>query len=158
MPLVTGEWTETASTIADIVVALFTVAATVGVFFLFDQVRLQRKQLHRDLENLYVERYWTVLDRLEATKSGSRERGRAVVAYLGLCEDQCDMRQQDRITDETWANWGPSIHSQLLIEEFASVMRKQPEDRLAHLRQMMVLGVAYDPTETPLRLRTKNGL
>lgn len=151
-------WTETASAFADIVIAVFTIAATVGVYFVFAQVRLQRKQLHRDLENLYVERYWTVLDRLEATKPRSRGRRRAVVAYLGLCEDQCDMRQQDRVTDETWAIWGPSIHSQLGVEEYAGLLRKQPDDRLLHLRQMMVTGVAYDPTETPLRLRTKNGL
>ncbi|KAM9866718.1 hypothetical protein ACIFOC_00483 [Leucobacter aridicollis] len=151
-------WPEIASAIADVVVALFTVIATFGVFFVIRQLRLQHKQLHRDLENLYVERYWSIRDRLDAAEPGTKERERAAVAYLSLSEDQCDMRMQDRVTDETWVIWAPSIYGALHEEEYADILERQPTGRFLHLREMKTTGAKYDPSNLTQKQRQKIGL
>lgn len=114
MTVIAAEWTDVARAISDIVVAIFTLAATTGIYLVYTQVRLQRKQLHREFENLYVEIYWTIMDRLEGSRCRSRSRASAIAAYLMLAEDQCDMRQQNRVTDETWSIWGPAIYCHLM--------------------------------------------
>lgn len=153
-----ASWAETWGTVADIVAAILTAVTLVGVYLVLDQIKLQRKQMHRDLENLYVERYWTILDRLECAAPGSPEHRQAVRAYLSLCEDQCDMRQQDRVTDETWVVWGPSMHNVLGDSEYAETLSQAPESSYLHLRRMKSAGSGYDPTETPLKRRAKSGL
>ncbi len=156
--LVDAAWTETWGTISDLLVAGFTVAATTGVYLVLRQVRLQQRQLHRDLENLYVERYWGILDRLEESEIGTPQRARAIRAYLALSEDQCDMRALGRVTDETWAVWGSSIHQQISDPEFSDALDRAPDVQFRQLREMQRRGAEYDPSDLSRRQREKLGL
>lgn len=151
-------WTDVWGTVSDIVAAVFTLAATAGVFLVLWQIQLQRKQLHRDLENMYIERYWVILDRLEESEAGTPANDRAVKAYLSLCEDQCDMRAQDRVTDETWKIWGPSIFQQIHEPVFAASLTEQPDDLFLQIRTMLNYGEDYDPSELTPKQRRKLGL
>ena len=104
------------SDVADLGSVLTAAAAIFAVF----QLVGARTQRHRDFENLYVQRYWQLLDRMpdrlylnhEIPAPDPDER-RIVVAYLRLCEDEVDLRKQGFITDRTWAIWSEGILAQL---------------------------------------------
>lgn len=113
-------------TVPDIVVAVFTLTATASVFRVLWQIQLQRKQLHRDRENTYIDRYWVIFDQLEASEEDTHAHGRAVTAYLSRGEVQCDMRARDRVTEEPWKIWGPSIFQQVQEPAFAASLAEQP--------------------------------
>lgn len=157
-PLAAVEWTDVASAWSDMIMVVLTLATLAGVVYVAAQVALQRKQLHRDLENLYVERYWAIMDRLESTQPDSPERQRAVLSYLGLSEDQCDLRALGRVTGETWGIWGRSIHGALEEAEYAQALACSPSNRFAHLRELIVDGAEYDPIDLTLRQQKWRGL
>src|SRR4051812_13156318 len=91
-------------------------AAAVGVFALLAllgvrrQIALQRRQLKLDLENVYVGRYWQVMDDLAGATR--RTRSRHIWRYIQLSEDQCDLRARGRITGSTWRYWRNGILEQ----------------------------------------------
>jgi hypothetical protein len=80
-----------------------------GIAFVFAalQIREARKQLHRELENLYVQRYWKILDQMPTWGHDLRQRRVKVglLRYMQLCEDEIDLRSHGRITDDTWRIW-----------------------------------------------------
>jgi hypothetical protein len=86
------------------------------------QLYLLRKQRRRDFEDLFVQRYWGIMDRLtieaiECKPPKDRkvlpEDRRAVVSYLRLCEDELDLRAQNWVSADTWRIWHAGIASQL---------------------------------------------
>lgn len=157
-PFKSLEWTDIASAWSDMIMALLTTFTLLGVVYVAWQVNLQRTQLHRDLENLYLERYWTIRDRLDASVPQSEERERAVLAYLRLSEDQCDQRANERVTDPTWKIWEESIHSALSEVEYSEVLDSQPQVELLHLREMRVTTGPYDPSGLTRRQKAQRGL
>lgn len=74
----------------------------------------EKQQRHREFENLYVQRYWSLLDsmsdafRLTSQVTESHDL-RVADDYLRLCEDQIDIRRMGLVTHKTWSFWGPSI-------------------------------------------------
>lgn len=95
------------------------VTAGAVVFAVF-QLVAARTQRHRDFENLYVQRYWQILDRMpdrlyfgHEILSPNTDELRLAVAYLRLCEDEIDLRKEGFITDRTWAIWADGISAQL---------------------------------------------
>lgn len=86
------------------------VTATAAIYAVFQLVAV-RTQRHRDFENLYVQRYWELLDRMPDSlylnheiSAPSPDERRLAVAYLRLCEDEDedDLRKQGFRTDRTW--------------------------------------------------------
>lgn len=157
-PLAATAWTDIASAWSDMIMTGLTLLTLGGVVYVAIQIRLQRKQMHRDLENLYIERYWTIKDRLDAATPGSDDYMRAAAAYLSLSEDQCDMRELERITDETWKIWGPSIYGATQDPKFAAIINKQPESSFLQLRAMQQGGPEHDPINLTATERRKEGL
>ena len=95
------------------------VTATAAIFAVFQLVAV-RTQRHRDFENLYVQRYWQLLDRMpdrlylnHEISAPNPDELRLAVAYLRLCEDEVDLRKQGFITDRTWTIWSEGILAQL---------------------------------------------
>jgi hypothetical protein len=111
---------------------LTAVTSLVAVTGAMVQLRQLRKQRMRDFEDLFVQRYWNIMDRLSlaaiecdvpedrAVAAGDRL---AVVAYLRLCEDELDLRGEGWISGDTWQIWHAGMVSQLRRWPFADVWK-----------------------------------
>ena len=75
------------------------------------QLRELSKQRRRDFENLFVQRYWKIMDdlSLEAIECTTPDGGvvsssdkKAVIAFLTLSQDELDLRAQRWISADTW--------------------------------------------------------
>lgn len=106
-----------------------------------------RTQRHREFENLYVQRYWTILDDmsdafyLHASQAAQETESdkRLIVAYLRLCEDEIDIRRQGFVTDRTWAIWADGICTQLEEEPYKRAFKEIQSD-LPSLSRFLVTG------------------
>ncbi|MEW1981222.1 hypothetical protein AB0333_09880 [Citricoccus sp. NPDC079358] len=155
-------WTDVLSTWASVVSAVVAIVAVVGVFMVRRQIMLQRRQMHHDLENLYVARYWDVMDRLAESRSADSSANRAkrrlaLEAYLRLSEDECDLRAHDRITDETWSFWKDGILASLAKSEISDLLSESEPTELTHLRELQ-RDPGYEPSPTTIKKRQKLGL
>lgn len=104
-------------------------------------------QRHREFENLYVQRYWDLLDRMsfelymnESSRLLSGSDKRVVHAYLRLCEDELDLREQGFITDRTWKVWSSGMLAQLNSDPYASELQNLSLNDLPALRQFLPVG------------------
>jgi hypothetical protein len=77
-----------------------------AIVFAAWQLLSHSRQMHRELEGLYVQRYWELMDQRSESfivEGDPRPRDRRVIhAYLQLCEDEIDLRRLGRLTDNTW--------------------------------------------------------
>lgn len=93
--------------------AVFAGAALLVVFTAVGQLRLHNRQLHRELETQYLQRFWSVWDARTAKfkRTGSiKHAGQEWVQdYLTLCNDQVELRELGRVTDDTWRFWARDI-------------------------------------------------
>nr|WP_059195493.1 hypothetical protein [Streptomyces antibioticus] len=124
------------------------------------QVRTQRV---RQFEDVYVARYWSLLDRmslhaLRGVDAGDADDTTAIRLYFRHSEDEADLRAQGWVSDETWGEWGGAIHAQMHRPPFDRVWAETLLDSDAgrdygfvHLRRLWH-DAAYDPPSTrPLR-------
>ena len=122
------------------------------------QVRTQRV---RQIEDVYVARYWSLLDRFSAgilrgtddVEEGSQEE-LAIRLYFRLSEDEADLRSQGWVSDDTWHEWGGAIAAQLHRRPFADLWARTLEDsdagrdyQFRHLRALWD-DHTYDPPAT----------
>ena len=140
------DWISAVSSALAVVVGVF---ALVAVFGVRKQVRLQRRQLKLDLENVYVTRYWQVMDDLASASIGQVRRGH-IARYLRLSEDQCDLRPRRRITKSTWTYWRDGIVEQLKDAEFAAGLEEARSDLFDHLRRL-IDNPKYDPAPSKVQ-------
>lgn len=134
---------------------------------------LTRRQRVRDFELSFIERYWTLCDRIRSPRSGRAGYSKLVVderpdieLYLELCEDEVDMRRLGMISDYTWNVWREGIVSALEHEPYRTVwleIREVTTGRYAHLRdidQRREAGTvhSYDPCDLRLWTRWLRGL
>jgi hypothetical protein len=111
--------------------ALITAATSlVAIVAAVVQITQLRKRRRRDFEDLFVQRYWSIMDRLSlaAVESNGPADGAvaaedrlAVMAYLRLCEDELDLRTQRWVSADTWELWRLGIASQLRRWPFDAV-------------------------------------
>lgn len=133
---------------ANVVAQIATVVA-VGAAFL--QLIGARAAKHRDFENLYVQRYWNLMDRFEGnpwTASSvddldSSDKSR-VTAYLQLCEDELDLRCNGFISTKTWGIWADGMKSQCARPAYMGAMAEMDSDELPALRYFLENG-NHDP-------------
>ena len=92
-----------------------TIVTAVAIFFALLSLIGDRRQRHREFENLYVQRYWAILDRQSADfrlgvkdKIGKSDRALAL-DYLRLCEDELELRKLGLVTKQTWNSWAEGI-------------------------------------------------
>jgi len=143
-----------------------------GVLFLVVQLRQSQRQRHRQFEDQFLQRYWTLLDSMpdrcdpmldEAAPSQEMEMIEAkwMRTYLRLCEDQCDMRAAGWVTDETWKLWWEGIHSVVSEERFRNeIARYESNGLLSNLRRGLDRGDSnnFDPAELTKPARWWRGL
>ncbi|PSK71145.1 hypothetical protein C6W96_18335 [Streptomyces sp. CS149] len=117
-----------------------------------------RTQRVRQVEDVYVARYWSLLDRLDPrTLRGldghdlCREEELAIRLYFRLSEDQADLRAQSWVSDDTWRDWSGAISSQMNRPPFDRLWEQTCEDSDAgrdysfeHLRRIS-RDADYDP-------------
>lgn len=127
----------------------------------------------REFEDIYVQRYWSISDRIPLNfRIGLKDRSDVVAYlegidektktalwdYLALCEDEIDLRIKGQITDETWDIWGPTIQGTMgaypykeILHHFEEEMAKQglsqAEMPFSNLRALasMPTNECYDP-------------
>lgn len=75
---------------------------TLSLLFGALALRASQRQRLRQLEMLYVQRYWALMDKLSLSAlrgtpqtTVGEEDEKVVRAYLRLCEDQLELRMQD---------------------------------------------------------------
>lgn len=104
-----------------------------GVVLAMLQLIKLNQQQHREFEQLYVQRYWSIQDRFSPSfqlgKTGKRlgiEDRAAAHAYLQLCEDELDMYKALRFTQSTWRIWDEGMQASLRQEPFKSMLQVAP--------------------------------
>lgn len=131
------------------VIGQFATVIAVGAAFL--QLIGARAAKHRDFENLYVQRYWALMDRFEGnpwTASSiddlvDSDRSR-VSAYLQLCEDELDLRRNGFISTKTWGIWVDGMKSQCARPAYKEELNAMDSAELPGLRDFLENGNA-DP-------------
>lgn len=119
-------------------------ATMVAVFFAVLQLIGARAAKHRDFENLYVQRYWNLMDDFQGdpwTASSLRRLSRGdrskVMAYLQLCEDELDLRRNAFVSTKTWGIWADGMTSQCSRPVYADALRSLPKHELPALRTFL---------------------
>lgn len=133
----------------------------VAIVFAVLQLVGDRAQRHREFENLYVQRYWSLLDRMSdelysGSGNESKEDARTIIAYLRLCEDEIDLRQQGFVSDQTWKIWAWGITEQMEQKPYRDQLKLMAADELTSLRKFLVDG--KDPLEWGWLKRWWSGL
>lgn len=137
------------------------IAVTAGVV----QIRQLRKQRVRDFEDLFVQRYWNIMDRLSLRamecdtpddRTIEADDLLAVVAYLRLSEDELDLRAERWVSKDTWEIWRTGIASQLSRWPFDAIWKEVSSrealrgdaGQFALLREAeeALYGKGFDPT------------
>lgn len=84
-------------------------ATAVGVIAAVFGLRQSYRERLRQFEAMYVQRYWSILDRLSLDALGSSADAcpghadeKAIRAYLLLCEDELEVRARGYIADDTY--------------------------------------------------------
>jgi hypothetical protein len=94
---------------AEVVTAAVSAIALVAVLFALLQISFLNRQIHRELEAKYLERYWLLMDRRSSRFALGgppvRSDRRVIHAYFQLSEDQIALRRLGRVTDHTWQFW-----------------------------------------------------
>ncbi|MGH1549189.1 hypothetical protein ACRAWB_08450 [Leifsonia poae] len=126
--------------------SLATAVTALAVVFAAGQLRVAREQSHRDFENLYVQRYWSLLDKfsvdatLEEARTAATPSDRAIALnYMRLCEDQLDMRRLGRITHQTWGFWSGAIRESMSEPSYVKLRDEYPSS-FGQIRAFMVSG------------------
>ncbi|WP_018773950.1 hypothetical protein [Arthrobacter sp. 131MFCol6.1] len=124
------------------VIGQFATVIAVGAAFL--QLIGARAAKHRDFENLYVQRYWNLMDRFDGnpwTASSiddlvDSDRSR-VSAYLQLCEDELDLRRNGFISTKTWGIWVDGMKSQCARPAYKEALNSMEPGELPALRDFI---------------------
>lgn len=118
--------------IADIALSV----TAVGVIAAVLGLRQSYRERLRQFEAMYVQRYWSILDRLSLEALGSSSTAHAcgddehaIRAYLLLCEDELEMRERGYIADATYRIWASGMCEQLDQPVFAGVWRRSVASR-----------------------------
>ncbi|MDJ0457731.1 hypothetical protein PUN71_011005 [Arthrobacter sp. NQ7] len=128
-------------------------ATVVAVLFLVPQLIGARAAKHRDFENLYVQRYWNLMDNFEGDAwtealgddQQSADKAR-VNAYLHLCEDELDLRRNGFVSTKTWDIWADGIGSQCRLAPYTRALDAMNPNELPTLRHFLATG------EDPLKM------
>ncbi|MBT2871087.1 hypothetical protein AB0900_22875 [Streptomyces cellulosae] len=134
------------------------ITLVVGLVASFIAIWQARTQRVRQVEDVYVTRYWSLLDRLDPrTLRGldghdlSKEEELAIRLYFRLSEDQADLRAQSWVSDDTWREWKGAIHSQMSRSPFNRLWEETRQDSdegrdysFQHLREIC-RNADYDP-------------
>lgn len=147
---------------AEVVTALVSALTMLTVGFAVLQVLFLNRQMHRELESLYLERYWALMDRRSSkfALGGTPNRAdRSVIrAYLQLTEDQLGLRAVGRVTNHTWGFWATDIAAQCSVREYSTELACAPANVYPLVRRLITNGGKYDPLDRSGLWRVLHGL
>ena len=137
-------------------------ATALAIVFAAWQLLSHSRQMHRDFEMLYVQRYWQLMDRRSArlvNRGIAKSRDREVIrAYLQLCEDEVDLRRTGRVTDSTWVFWSVATLRQCRERAYAEELRTAPPGLYRGLRAVLAGEGRRDPLVRNWLWRRLHGL
>lgn len=141
------------------IVQAFTALA---IIFAAWQLMFHSRQMHRDFELLYVQRYWELMDRRSpefALEHEPTPEDRLVIrAYLQLCEDEVDLRRLGRVTDSTWKFWSQSMVAQASAPAYARELSLVGAERYPLVRRLIESQATQDPLTHNWLWRKVHGL
>ena len=139
--------------ITDIALSVTAIGVLAAVFGL----RQTYRERLRQFEAMYVQRYWSIIDKLSLdARSGSASGQicdgdkKAIRAYLFLCEDELEMRENGYIGDSTYKIWAAGMRDQVRQRMFHEVwdeVSKEPTFPYDHLKDLIEKRETYDPLE-----------
>ncbi|WP_431710465.1 hypothetical protein [Glutamicibacter uratoxydans] len=143
-----------------------TFLTTIGVLGIIWQIIGERRTRHREFENMYVSRYWSIANNLprrfvcgHPDYEANEKEVVALTEYLLLCEDELDLRMRGFVTDQTWEIWAEGIcaaSSDKKLRELASTF---PPGRLTNFKTLLESGSSsFDPLAWSKTKRWWNGL
>jgi hypothetical protein len=125
---------------------IISVIMMLSLVFAGTALRASQRQRLRQLEMLYVQRYWSLMDKLSLSALRGTpsievddEDEKVVRAYLRLCEDQLELRKQGWLTNATWRLWSVGMEQQLNRWPFRAVwsaIRDADVDEFALLHEL----------------------
>lgn len=140
---------------------------TLSLLFGALALRASQRQRLRQLEMLYVQRYWALMDKLSLAalrgtplSSVNDDDERVVRTYLRLCEDELELRRQGWLSTATWRLWSVGMEQQVRRWPFrivwAEIAEADAED-FGLLRRLMQ-NPGWDPCEISRTRRFLNGV
>jgi hypothetical protein len=149
-------------------IALFiTAAGLIGALF---GLRQNYRQRMRQFEEMYVQRYWTIIDRCSLAAMSSNPQSqltesdeKAIRAYIRLCEDELEVRAEGWISDNAYRIWALSIRMLMKLPMFVQVwqrVNKQSVFPYQHLGKLLTADddAMYDPCPMGFLRRWLHGL
>lgn len=129
------------------------VVTAIGVLFAGFGVRGALMQRNRQFEALYIQRYWSLIDRLsseavvEQLRPLSAKDHHTLRLYFQLCQDEIEMYKRGWISHRTFIEWFTGMQAALAQEPFASAWSRYKceidKDQLGDLRE--IEGLAQPP-------------
>lgn len=142
--------------------AIVQTLTALAIVFAAWQLLFHSRQMHRDFELLYVQRYWELMDRRSpefALEQVPAEADRVVIrAYLQLCEDEADLRRLGRVTDSTWRYWAQALVEQASSPAYAHELDRLDGEMYPLVRRLIASAAAFDPLEHAWLWRKVHGL
>jgi hypothetical protein len=149
--------------------SIATSVTAVGVVVAVLGLRASQRQRLRQFENLYVQRYWALMDKLslEALRGvvigePNEDDEKIVRAYFRLCEDQIELRCAGWISDSSWSIWFDGMRAQLKRQPFQSLWEKVQDESPAEFTLLREWGreekATGDPCAMPRWRRQLTGL
>jgi hypothetical protein len=127
----------------EIVATVLQALGLIGVGVAVSQLGGLNRQQHREFEQLYVQRYWSIRDRFSdefalgpPPLSLSPSDEAVAMAYLQLCEDEIDMYLARRVTDSTWKVWESGMRPQLMQEPYRTMLEHAPAGSWPSIRRL----------------------
>jgi hypothetical protein len=106
------------------------VVAILGLFGVLFGLRQAYRARLRQFEDKYIERYWSILDKLSlealslAEQDPKRSDEEAIRRYILLCEDELQARANGYISDATYFEWADGMLDQFKQPMFKEIWGK----------------------------------
>jgi len=148
--------------------ALGSIATAVGVWIAAKQLSLSRRQETTRFEDGLVQQYRELLNHIPVSALLGQSLKPDELAsrlddfyrYFDLCNEQAFLRQQQRITEQTWAMWCDGIRTNMARPAFAAAweeVKVKSDGDFSELRWIENTGYRGDPRELPQHRDTEDG-
>src|SRR5688500_13064586 len=140
-------WLDTFTLIAAVATAIGTAVTAVGVFMAGWQIKESRRLSRTEFEDGLAHQYREIIreipvkallgDRLEPAELNVALQ--FFYSYIDLTNDQIFLRQQGRVSAETWENWRDGIKSFMSMPAFVAAWQKikdKPTTKFDELRRL----------------------
>ncbi|NHW47116.1 hypothetical protein HAV21_09455 [Paenarthrobacter sp. MSM-2-10-13] len=126
------EWAQIIANLATVIAVTFAIIQLIGA----------RAAKHRDFENLYVQRFWALMDNSQRSQRGLvktlRGEDRTIRSYLELCEDELDLRRNGFISTKTLSMWADGMIKQCSQSPYKEAMKSLGPSELPALQLFLL--------------------